>query len=731
MSQRSLPFSFLVLLCLGGAAFGQPLTIGTLAGSTSGGGYVDAVGTTARFSSPCAIDSDAAGNVYVADAGNHVIRKITPAGVVTTLAGAPNQRGSADGTGSAARFDTPRGIAVDRAHGLVYVSDTNNDTIRRITADGTVTTLAGDPQVSGSNNGTGRGAHFSQPWGLVVDREGNVFVADRSNNMIRSITPGGDVTTFAGATPGTLHFPSDITLDTTTSSFYVADSYSYAIRRITFDGNITTLAGGAAVFGLPAAVDVDAAGNLYVADSGNSTIRKVTPAGVVTTVAGAEALLRAPLGLAVASDGSTVLVADTQNHVVRSIGNGAMSTLAGSMAARGQVDAAGSSARFGFVYDIVTDSAGNAYAPEDSGAIRKITPDGMVTTFAGAAGSKGAADGIGSDARFNGPRGIAVDASDNLYVADTANHTIRKITPAGVVTTLAGKAGERGTADGTGADARFDQPWGIVVDSQGNLFVAEWTNGLIRKVTPSGVVTTFAGGNKSGAVNGVGSGASFRNLRGLTIDAAGNLYVAETIGCAIRKITPAAAVTTIAGPASRTCSAPDSPFVSPGDVAAGANGNLFIANSGQHTIQVLTPDGHVSDVAGLTGTQGNVNGTGTAARFDTPIGLSVTPQGRLLIADLGNHAIRVAELNGAPSIEVFDATPSELAAGEEFTLTWTTSNAMSVRINGAPADLSGSMTARVAQTTTYTLEAQGTGGTVSRSVTIVVTGGGRRRAARH
>ena len=170
------------------------------------------------------------------------------------------------------------------------------------------------------------------------------------------------------------------------------------------------------------------------------------------------------------------------------------------------------------------------------------------TTFAGKAGVSGSADGTGSAARFSSPSQIAIDKDDNLFLADTANHTIRKITPAGVVTTVAGLAGSSGSADGTGSNARFNSPIGVAVDAAGNLFIGDSDNSTIRKITPGGVVTTFAGmAGMTGSTDGVGAAARFNGPRGLAIDANGNIYVCDTFNNTIRKITPSATVTTLAG----------------------------------------------------------------------------------------------------------------------------------------------------------------------------------------
>jgi len=342
-----------------------PYAFTNFAGLPGASGTNDGASGAARFADPNGIAVDNAGNVYVADEANQTIRKITSAGLVTTLAGSPGQRGSADGTNSVARFNNPEGVAVDSA-GSVFVADRLNSTIRKITSDGVVTTLAGGVFQFGTNDGNGSDARFSQPIGVAVDSGGSIYVGDTGNHTIRKLTPSGTnwtVTTLAGS----------------------------AGLSGTNDG-----VGTAARFYLPAGLAVDGASNIYVSDFGNYTIRKISPGGVVTT-------------------------------------------LAGSPGQYGSADGIGGAARFGVngyhlgtggAESVTVDSAGNVYAADTSNhTIRKITPWAAVTTLAGGAGQYGSADGIGSTARFDGPYGVAVDTAGNIYVADLYNSRITKGTP--------------------------------------------------------------------------------------------------------------------------------------------------------------------------------------------------------------------------------------------------------------------------------------------------------------
>jgi sugar lactone lactonase YvrE len=383
----------------------------TLAGTARFTGSTDATGAAARFYSPRGVATDGAGNVYVADTTNHAIRKITPAGIVTTLAGTAGVTGSTDATGAAASFFNPFGIATDSA-GNVYVTDLSNSTIRKITSAGVVTTLAGTAGVIGSTDATGAAASFMYPRGVATDSAGNVYLADDGNSTIRKITPAGVVTTLAG-TAGVI--------------------------------GSTDAIGAAASFGSPEGVATDSAGNVYVSD--NNIIRKITPAGAV-------------------------------------------STLAGTVGSVGSTDATGAAASFLVRKGVATDSARNVYVADLGNiTIRKITPSGAVTTLAGS-GVTGRTDAAGTAARFNLPHAVATDSAGNVYLVDSGNNIIRKITPAGVVTTLADTAGVPCCATGgTGPSARPFWPTGVATDSADNVYVVDFLYGMIHRITPAGVVT--------------------------------------------------------------------------------------------------------------------------------------------------------------------------------------------------------------------------------------------------
>jgi sugar lactone lactonase YvrE len=327
-----------------------------------------------------------------------------------------------------------------------------------------------------------------------------------------------------------------------------------------------------------------------------------------------------------------VYVANTsanKNTVVTVAGNGTLGFADGNIA----------DARFYQPSGVAVDVTGNIYvADSENHRIRKITPGGTVSTLAGS-GTAGSAEGVGTAAQFKSPRAVAVDATGNVFVADGLNHKIRKITPAGEVSTLAG-SGAYGFADGDGINAKFYFPKGIALDASGNLYVADDINHRIRKITPTGTVSTLAG-STSGSDDGDGINAKFNNPRGVTLDADGNIYVADAANHRIRMITPAGTVSTIAGSIAgiKDDVGTAARFNTPVAVAVDASGNIYVADDANERIRKITTNGTVSTLAGGF-LQGFTDGVGGDALFRSPTGLAIDASGNIYVADRHNHSIR-------------------------------------------------------------------------------------------
>ena len=324
-----------------------------------------------------------------------------------------------------------------------------------------------------------------------------------------------------------------------------------------------------------------------------------------------------------------------------------VATLAGQALVSGSTNGYSTNALFSDPAAIVTDPAGNLFvADSQNHAIRKISTNGRVTTLAGQLGVPGSGDETGAQARFDSPCGLTLDKNGNLFVSDTGNQTIRKITPAGVVTTIAGRAGQSGFADGPSSLAMFNSPLGIAVAADGTTYVADSGNHVIRSISPDGTVTTLAGSAENwGSENGSGTNARFNGPVGLVLDDQASLFVADSNNHTIRKITPDGAVSTWAGmPGVDGCvdgDARSAKFCKPAELAMDRKGNLFVADSFNHVICRITHDGKVSTITGIVGSYGAADGVNRQARFFNPYGLAFSPDGSLFVADAYNELIRV------------------------------------------------------------------------------------------
>jgi sugar lactone lactonase YvrE len=644
-------------------------TLALFAGNMGGPGAVDGTAAAAQFFIPQGVVADKAGNVYVADSGNRTIRKIDPTGMVSTLAGVPRLYGSADGLGAAARFGNPVGMATDAA-GNLYVADSNPITlsvvgsivgignIRRVTPAGVVTTLA---EITGSSPGP--------LFGIAVDSKSNVYVADSGNCAIREVTPAGRLLVFAGtigscgSADGTgaaarFDWPYALAIDGM-DNVYVADANNRTIRKITPAGVVSTLAGTPGNFGTfdgvgplaqfsdPVGIGIDSLGNLYVTDwpldFGGPAIRKITPTGSVSTltvlprgvvtdqwpVPGIYFSIDYPMGVT-ADSANNVYVADPTNSVIRKITpQGVVSVFAGTAYTAGSADGTGAAAQFQGEGDkIAADNLGNLYVADNgNNTIRKITPSGAVSTFAGTAGTLGSADGTGGAAQFMYPSAVATDTAGNVYVADSGNKTIRKITPSAVVSTFAGTAGTFGSADGTGGAAQFGDPRGVATDSAGNVYVVDNWFCTVRKITPAGVVSTFAGTPRNCvSKDGVGTAAGFQYLTDVATDSAGNVYVADG---SIRVITPTGVVSTLAGSLNRSSAGDaDGPvatatFGLPVALTVDSGGNIYFADWLNNTVRRISTAGVVSTVAGVFRQTGFQPGAGPGV-IAFPTGVAVS-----------------------------------------------------------------------------------------------------------
>ncbi len=644
---------------------------------------------------PRSVALDEAGNLYIADLGNHRIRRVDAAGTIATVAGTGEQGYSGDGgPATQAQLDFPEGVALDEA-GNLYIADTWNHRIRKVDAAGVITTVAGDGTFGyGGDGGPATQAQLSQPDDVALDEAGNLYITDHGNNRIRRVDAAGTITTVAGggrpaaslgdggpATQARLASPEGVALDEA-GNLYIADLGNHRIRRVDAAGTIATVAGtgepGYSGDGGPATqaqlhspfgVALDAAGNLYIADTQYNRIRRVDAAGTIATVAGTgepgysgdggpatQAQLSQPDDVALDAAGN-LYIADLGNHRIRRVdAAGTIATVAGT----GDLGDSGPAlqARLDYPQEVAADAAGNLYiADGNNHRIRKVdAASGVITTVAGnGTRGYGGDGGPAAQAQLNEPIGVAVDGAGNLYIADH-NNRIRRVDAAGTIATVAG-TGEYGYSGdgGPATQAQLHSPFGVAVDGAGNLYIADHNN-RIRRVDAAGTIATVAGTGEYG-YSGDGGPAAQAQLNepiGVAVDAAGNLYIADLGNHRIRRVDAAGTIATVAGTGEYGYSGDGGPATQaqlsqPFGVALDEAGNLYIADLGNHRIRRVDAAGTIATVAG-TGEQGysGDGGPATQAQLDFPEGVALDEAGNLYIADLGNHRIRKVTFSTAP-----------------------------------------------------------------------------------
>jgi trimeric autotransporter adhesin len=598
--------------------------------------------TVARLNNPKGIAVDSGGNLYIADSDNNCIRKVTPAGIISTVAGIGDETKARitsygdGGPATSAQLLHPNDVAVDSS-GNLYIADYR--TIRKVTPAGIITTIAGiggiGPLFLGSDfndNGSQVTSVPIMPLGIAVDSKGNLYITEQWR--VRKVTLDGVITTVAGVGefPHSIGRPviytgyrgeggpatsawitaNAVAVDSF-GNLYISDSYNRRIHKVTPAGIISTVAGTnqegysgdggkatSAQLSNPSGVDVDSSGNIYIADLVNNRIRKVTlKDGIITTVAGNGEKSATPADISLDSADNLYII-DSANHRIHKVTPaGTIATVAES----GPIDYAADlrATPLACAHGISADSAGNLYIADGcSGRIRRITPAGVMTSVI--ARGQEYPNSIGQPpAReptpiFSDPDDVAVDSGNNLYFVSRLG--IQIVTPDGSATTIAKnnipQIAVGGFKGGPAYSNQLYRPWTIVVDSAGTLYVADRDDNRIKQITPDGAVTTVAGNGTKG-YSGDGGKATFAQLSSpidVAVDSAGNLYISDSGNKCIRKVIPNGMITTVAGNGGEGSDGDGGPAttaqLTPSHIAVDSAGNLFVVDSRGGCIRKVT-----------------------------------------------------------------------------------------------------------------------------------------------
>lgn len=589
-----------------------------LAGAPGRAAHADGIGIAARFSAPRGLAFDGAGGLFIADSGNHVIRMLNLAtNTVTTIAGAVGVAAHADGNGAAINFDQPYGLAYDAAAAILYVADSGNAVLRAVRAGPSSATIIGTAGVAGGDDGAGLAARLSRPAGVALSPTGVLYLADAGNHTVRKVVPAGGVATLGG------HDQVQATVDA---------------------------AGAAARFHTPAAVAADGAGNYFIADSGAHCIRRISAAGVVTTVAGQAgasghadgaglaARFNGPQGLAYQATANVLWVADTLNHAIRRIDIAAgfmVTTPLGGAGVAGHADGVGILAGFSAPCGVIADATSMIVADTGNHTLRHVDlTSHQVTTALGAAGAAGLVDGNGGAARLNAPRSLALDGNGSLWIADSGNAQLRVM--------------DQGWNLASRPHLAIGSAVGVV--ARGNtLCVLDSTRHAVHiasNANPIVVLGTIGQAVQAGSTDGRYADARWRTPLGAAFDVhTGNLVVADSAAATVRMLTLNRAwATTVAGSAGQAghqdATGANARFREPSAVQVLANGDLLVADSGNHVLRNISAAGVVTTVAGVAGTAGDTDGAALGgALLQAPAALACDLND-VYVADRRSHMIR-------------------------------------------------------------------------------------------
>jgi DNA-binding beta-propeller fold protein YncE len=637
-----------------------------------------------------AVDT-ATGDMFIADSANDVIEEVTPTGHLSIIAGRQGQAGGpTPGPAASSELSSPQGVAVDQSTGDLFIADSGNDVVEQLTPAGTLSIVAGEVGKSGKPTpGAATRSELGDPAGVAVDSStGDVFIADNARDVIEEVTPARQLSIVAGrinhtnvptpgpATSSDLNGPEGVAVDSTNGNLFIADSGNATVDEVA-GGQLSIVAGIASYASVPTpgpatssnldgdlGVAVDSSGDVFIADTRNDLVEEVTPAGQLSIVAGkayksgtptpgpaTSTKLNSPAGLAVDSSGD-VVIADTGNNLIDDV------TPAGQLSIVTGRGGSGPSIPGPAVSSPLNNPSAAAANPStgdvfiaDSGnnVVEKVTPAGQLSIIAGQLGNSGApTPGPATSSMLNDPTRVAVDSAGDVFIADSGNDVVEEVTPGGQLSIVAGVAGTSGLpTPGPATSSDLGDPSGVALDtSTGDLFIADSANCVIEEVTPAGQLSIIAGhaGHGGQPVAGPATGSYMNYPNAVAVDSATNdIFIADTTNQSIEEVTPAGTLSVLVGAAAGL----DYPS---GIAVDRSSGDVYIADTYNDVVRQLTPAGTLSIVAGQSGLTGTPpSGLATSSRLTYVQGVGFdAATGALFIADAGNNDVEQV-LNPAPA----------------------------------------------------------------------------------
>ncbi len=698
---------------------------------------------------PAGLAVDSSGNVYIADRGNSRVEKVTSSGTLSIIAGTGTAGAPTAGAATSSKLNGPFGIAVD-ASGNVYIGDLGNSEVEKVTSSGTLSIFAGTGTAGSATAGPATSSELNQPYGLTVDSAGDVYIADYSAHEVDRVTPSGTLSIFAGtgtagtqtastagvATSTNLGGPNGVALDSS-GDVYIADyddrvidevgawtaptftadtpgaatygsAYSYTFTASGYPAPTFSVSSGALPYGLSLNATT---GVVSGKPMGSGTFSVAATNGVGSVIAG-------PFTLSVTAPAGDILA------------------FAGNGVSGNPTAGPATSSDMSLPEQVAVDSSGDVYVADYSAdVVEKVTPSGTLSIVAGISGSSGTPTaGPATSSHLHEPSGVALDGSGNLYIADTVNDVVEKVTPSGTLSVFAGTGTAGAPTAGPATNSDLNAPVALAVDSAGDVYISDWSNHEVEKVTASGTLSVFAGTGTAGvATAGAATSSMLDHPRGIAVDGAGNVYVVDSTDPQALKVTASGTLSIITGTGvsgnPTAGAASSSKLRSPYGVAVDRQGSVYIADPGASEVEKVTASGTLSIFAGISGSSGTPSaGPAASSKINFPIGVGLDTSGDVYISDANDEL--VYEVTAAAPVFTADApsaTSYDSAYNYTFAATGIPAPTFSVSSGALPYGLSLNTTTGVVSGTpmgsgTFSVTATNSAGTaVAGPFTLSVT----------